>query len=123
MDVTAASFPHHLLLLLIAISESDFVTFDLELSGIPSRMKGKPRPRDQATLEDRYQETKASAEQYQILQVGLTCARFDYIANKYVLRPYNINISPLLEERVDFEREVTFQSGESSRIAMRQETT
>lgn len=115
MEVDAASFPHHLLGLLINISEADFVSFDLELSGIPSRLPNKPaRGPGRFTLEERYAETKIGADRYQILQVGLTCARFDYIANKYVLRPYNINISPLLDERLDFEREVSFQSGACS---------
>ncbi|KAF2846408.1 CAF1-domain-containing protein [Plenodomus tracheiphilus IPT5] len=112
MDVDAESFPHHLLGLFIHISEADFVSFDLELSGIPSRLPDKPaRGRGRYTLEERYAETKQGADRYQILQVGITCARFDYIANKYVLRPYNINISPLLDERLDFEREISFQSG------------
>lgn len=113
MEVDAASFPHHLLGLFINISEADFVSFDLELSGIPSRLPNKqPRPGGgRFTLEERYAETKEGADRYQILQVGITCARFDYIANKYVLRPYNIDISPLLDERVDLEREISLQSG------------
>lgn len=108
MEVDAASFPHHLLGLLINISEADFVSFDLELSGIPSRLQNKP-PRTgtgRYTLEERYAETREGANRYQILQVGITCARFDYIANKYVLRPYNINISPLFD--LIFER---FETG------------
>jgi poly(A)-specific ribonuclease len=112
MEVDVASFPHHLLGLFIHISEADFVSFDLELSGIPSRLPNKPRAgAGRFTLEERYAETKEGANRYQILQVGITCARFDYIANKYVLRPYNINISPLISERVDFEREISLQSG------------
>jgi poly(A)-specific ribonuclease len=113
MEVDASSFPHHLLGLFINISEADFVSFDLELSGIPSRLPNKqPRPGGgRFTLEERYAETKEGADRYQILQVGITCARFDYLANKYVLRPYNINLSPLLDERLDFEREISLQSG------------
>ncbi|KAF1830880.1 CAF1-domain-containing protein [Decorospora gaudefroyi] len=112
MDVDAASFPHHLLGMFVNISEADFVSFDLELSGIPSRIQDKPaRPPGRFSLEERYAETKMGADRYQILQVGITCARFDYLANKYILRPYNINLSPLLGERIDFEREISFQSG------------
>lgn len=113
MEVDAASFPQDLLGLLINISEADFVSFDLELTGIPSRLQNKP-PRigdGRYTLEERYAETREGANRYQILQVGITCARFDYVANKYVLRPYNINISPLLDEKVGFEREISMQSG------------
>ncbi|KAF2008620.1 CAF1-domain-containing protein [Aaosphaeria arxii CBS 175.79] len=111
MEVDNISFPHHLLGIILAIADSDLVSFDLELSGIPSRIPSFPRARGRASLEDRYLECKAGAERYQILQVGITCAHFDYIANKYVLRPYNINISPLVEERLDIEREVSFQTG------------
>jgi poly(A)-specific ribonuclease len=114
MQVDAASFPLHLLGLFINISEADFVSFDLELSGIPSRLPNKQRRPGRLTLQDRYAETKEGADRYQILQVGITCARFDYTANKYVLRPYNINLSPLLSERLDFEREISFQSGACS---------
>ncbi|KAJ4314335.1 hypothetical protein N0V94_006495 [Neodidymelliopsis sp. IMI 364377] len=112
MEVDASSFPYHLLGLFIHISEADFVSFDLELSGIPSRLPNKPpRAAGRLTLADRYAETKAGADRYQILQVGLTCAKFDYLEKKYLLRPYNINISPLLDERLDFEREISLQSG------------
>lgn len=113
MEVDAASFAHHLLGLFIHISEADFVSFDLELSGIPSRLPNRPpRPGGgKFSLEERYAETKEAADRYQILQVGLTCARFDYVADKYVLRPYNVNISPLMDERMDFEREISLQSG------------
>lgn len=113
MEVDSLSFPHHLLGILNNIAESNFVSFDLELSGIPSRRPGTGRnfPAGRQTLEDRYQEAKEGADKHQILQVGLTCASFDYTANKYVLRPYNINISPLVEERLNLEREFTFQAG------------
>lgn len=118
MDVDAYSYPHQLLGILIAIAEADFVSFDLELTGIPSRLPGKepwkPRPNgERKTLEDRYQETKEAADRYKILQVGLTCAHFDYVTNKYVLRPYNIALSPLLNEdfKLDIEREIHLQSG------------
>jgi poly(A)-specific ribonuclease len=113
MEVDAASFPYHLLGLFVNISEADFVSFDLELSGIPSRIPNKkPRPGGgKFTLEERYAETREGANRYHILQVGITCARFDYIANKYVLRPYNINLSPLVDEKIDIEREMSLQGG------------
>lgn len=112
MEVDAASFSHRLLGLLVSISEADFVSFDLELSGIPSHLPGRKKAgRDRKTLEDRYEETKEAAERYQILQVGITCARFDYLANKYILRPYNITISSLLDARLDIERDICIQSG------------
>jgi poly(A)-specific ribonuclease len=120
MEVNAITYPHRLLGLLVNISEADFVSFDLELTGIPSHLPGKepwkPRSGDnkRKTLEDRYQETKTAAERYNILQVGITCARFDYQTNKYVLWPYNIAISPLINERLDLNREICIQTGAAS---------
>ncbi|KAL1606598.1 hypothetical protein SLS60_004003 [Paraconiothyrium brasiliense] len=118
MDVDADSYPHELLGLLISISEADFVSLDLEFTGIPSRLPGKQpwksHPgRGRKTLEDRYQETRIAADRYHILQIGLTCARFDYVENKYVLKPYNISLSPLLNEnfKLNIEREIHIQSG------------
>lgn len=112
MEVDGPSFAEHLVRLLIDVSEADFVSFDLELSGIPSRLPDKkPRGAGRLTMDDRYEETREGANRYQILQIGLTCGKFDYIENRYVLRPYNINLSPLLDERLDFEREISFQSG------------
>ena len=113
------TYPHRLLGILTHISEADFVSFDLELTGIPSRLPGKEpwKPRSgggKKTLQDRYQETKTAADRYHILQVGITCAKFDYQADKYLLRPYNISISPLVEERLDIEREICIQSGAAS---------
>ncbi|ORY05144.1 ribonuclease H-like domain-containing protein [Clohesyomyces aquaticus] len=112
MDVDNVSFPHHLLGILTAISESDFVSLDFELSGIASRARGGPRTKfHKQSIQERYAEIKASAEKYTIIQVGITCAHFDYIKDCYVLRPYNIPISPLIDERLDIEREFAFQGG------------
>jgi len=112
MDVDSQSFPHQILAILTHISQADFVSFDLELSGIPSRLpRNAPRAAGRASLDTRYEEAKAAADKYQILQVGMTCAKFDYLMNRYVLRPYNITLSSLLDERLDIEREICFQSG------------
>lgn len=81
MDVTGHTFQSQLFSILRAISRSHFVSFDLELSGIPSK-QFKPKPTGQSedgkqTLQQRYEETKAAAEQYHILQLGLTCVEED----------------------------------------------
>ncbi|KAF2751280.1 CAF1-domain-containing protein [Sporormia fimetaria CBS 119925] len=112
MDIDKSNFRHRLLDILHAISDADFVAIDLEFSGIPNRIPNRPARKGQQSIEDRYQETKMGAERYQVLQLGLTCARFDYSANRYVLRPYNIWISPLVDdERLGIEREISFQTG------------
>ena len=81
MDVIALTFYSQLLTILEAISRSHFVSFDFELSGIPgkqfrSKPKGQGGDRKQ-TLQQRYEETKAAAERYHILQLGLTCVEED----------------------------------------------
>ncbi|KAL9079827.1 MAG: hypothetical protein Q9157_001336 [Trypethelium eluteriae] len=119
MDINATSFPGKLLDILTTISESRFVAFDLELSGVPSNQR-KPNSAKQ-TLQERYEETKQAAERYQILQVGLTCVRESHrptnsdesqeMETVYTVQPYNFNISPLLPERMGVERIFSFQSG------------
>ena len=81
MDVTGRTFYSHLFPVLEAISRSYFVSFDLELSGIPGK-QFKSRPTGQGedgkqTLQQRYEETKAAAERYHVLQLGLTCVEED----------------------------------------------
>ncbi|KAF2481612.1 ribonuclease H-like domain-containing protein [Neohortaea acidophila] len=111
MEIDKVSFYPLILDLLTDISHSHFVAFDLELSGVPTKYhtsyaKGKP------SLQDRYSETKEAAERYQILQIGLTCVEQDVELQKYILKPYNIELSPTIEERgIDVERIFSFQSG------------
>lgn len=110
MDVDKVSFYPLLLDILKDISEAHFVAIDLELSGVPSKQQrsdpGKP------TLQERYLETKEAAERYQILQIGITCAQQDTDHGQYILKPYNINLNPIIEERgLDIERIFSFQSG------------
>lgn len=119
MDINAASFLGNLLDIFTAISESQFVSFDLELSGIPSK-QWRPNGNKQ-TLQERYEEVKHAAERYQILQIGLTCVRevnrpvrsgeSPDMEIVYGVQPYNFNLSPLLPERMGVERIFSFQSG------------
>ncbi|KAK4983918.1 hypothetical protein LTR50_006914 [Elasticomyces elasticus] len=108
MDVDKTSFQPLLLELLTDISEAHFVAFDLELSGIAAKQasgNGKP------TLQQRYEETRDAANDYTILQLGLTCVIEDLEHDTYVLKPYNIYVNPAIDERVDIERSFAFQSG------------
>lgn len=81
MDISGHAFQSQLFSILAAISRSHFVSFDLELSGIPSK-QSKPKTSGQSedgrqTLQQRYEETKAAAERYHVLQLGLTCVEED----------------------------------------------
>lgn len=110
MEVDKPSFYPLLLDILTDISEAHFVAIDLELSGVPSKqVRSEP---GRQTLQQRYVETKEAAERYQILQVGITCVQQDVANNKYLLKPYNFDLNPLIDERgLDFERIFSFQSG------------
>lgn len=109
MDVDKFTFPSRLLDVLEAIAEAHFVSFDLELSGVPVKQSkdsaGKP------TLQERYLETKHAAEQFQILQIGLTCVEDDASRQAYICRPFNFNLSPVIAERLDVDRTFSFHSG------------
>jgi hypothetical protein len=73
MDLTATNFAYSLPLVLNEIASSCFVAMDLEMSGIPLSAKFQGAK----SLQKHYQEIKAAAEKYQILQVGLTICRED----------------------------------------------
>nr|POE79572.1 poly(a)-specific ribonuclease parn [Quercus suber] len=94
------------------ISEARFVAIDLELSGVCSKSLRATSGRQ--TLQERYLETKEAAERYQILQFGLTCVHQDVENQQYVLKPYNFEICPIVQERGlsnDIERIISYQSG------------
>ena len=132
MDVTGHTFQNQLFSILGAISRSHFVSFDLELSGIPSKQfKTKPTGRGEdgkQSLQQRYEETKAAAERYHVLQLGLTCVEEDrdrgtpqgqcglvmrpnYSLGVYVARPYNFYLNPLPDKKLNVERDFSYQSG------------
>jgi len=110
MDIDRVNFQPKLLDILEAISESTFVSIDLELSGVPVRKSGNTRSGPH-TLAQRYQEIREAAQQYQILQIGLTCVKENFQDGSYELKPFNINLSPVIEERLEIERIFAFHSG------------
>ena len=83
MEVDCLNFRTLLPSILASISSSRFVSIDLELSGIPRRSpKTQNRQagagfRGKQSLQQRYAETKAAAERFHILQLGLTCVQED----------------------------------------------
>ena len=109
MEVDRNSFQSRLLGILTALSDAHFVSLDLELSGVPSKRPNSSRHKQ--TLEERYKEVKEAAERYQVLQVGLTCVEQDLEKDVYTVRPYNFNLNPLVEEKLDIERIFAYQSG------------
>ena len=112
MDVTKEQWPQMLQPMLTALSNAHFVSFDLELSGISTKTSKSPDTEGsrKQTLEQRYQEMKAAAEKYQILQIGITVVREDTERGVYIARPYNLFLDPVLRERLNIDRTFSFQS-------------
>ncbi|OQO13579.1 hypothetical protein B0A48_01808 [Cryoendolithus antarcticus] len=111
MDVNKTSFYPLILDILADISESHFVAFDLELSGVPVKQTGTKRRAGRATLQERYVEVKEAAEKYTILQIGLTCVTEDAETGKYICKPYNFELTPLVDvPGLDLERDFSFSS-------------
>lgn len=107
MDITNVGLDGNLLDILEAISEAHFVALDLEFSGIADRPAAN---RNKQTIEQRYQQTKGAAQQYQILQVGITCAYEDGQHGKYILRTYNITLNPMISSDLEIVRRYMSES-------------
>jgi poly(A)-specific ribonuclease len=74
MDITQSNFWVNLPVVLDTIAGADFIAIDLEMTGVKRRedkILRRPSP------EDIYQQARRGAETFQVLQVGLTCARYD----------------------------------------------
>jgi hypothetical protein len=78
MDISRPRFPFELVSIIQLIATSHFVAFDLEFSGIAGRRRDRKKP----TLQEVYEDVKGAAEQYQVLQVGLTVVQEDLIAGE-----------------------------------------
>jgi len=72
------------------IENSEFVAFDLEFSGlIPSKFKIYDSP------EENFQKSKIMAENYRIIQVGITSfIKKENNVKSYIAKPYNIYVFP-----------------------------
>jgi hypothetical protein len=78
MDISRSRFPLELVNIIQLIADSHFIAFDLEFSGIAGRRKDRRKP----TLQEVYEEVKDAAEQYQVLQVGLTLVHEDLLTGR-----------------------------------------
>ncbi|KAK5069560.1 hypothetical protein LTS08_007598 [Lithohypha guttulata] len=109
MDIRKDQFAVEAVRLLQDIADSHFISFDFEFSGIAERDRNRATKQ---TVQERYEETRISVQEYQPLQIGLTIVKYDDKKKRYVLEPYNLNISPLplLRER-QFTRKWSMNSG------------
>ncbi|KAJ5295715.1 hypothetical protein PENANT_c001G06767 [Penicillium antarcticum] len=102
MEVTSANFSEYLPFILHDISASCFVSLDFELSGVAFAPFIPTKPQ---TIQQRYEQTKAAAEQYQILQVGLTICHENQETASYSLKPYNFNLNPIPHHESEVNRD------------------
>ena len=78
MDIPRSSFPLELVKIIQLLIDSHFVAFDLEFSGIAGRRRDRKKP----NLQEVYEDIKAAAEKYQVLQVGITLVHEDLVTGK-----------------------------------------
>ncbi|KAL2011326.1 hypothetical protein VTN00DRAFT_4044 [Thermoascus crustaceus] len=108
MDITGQSFFYHLPRILDGLATCCFVALDLELSGIATNPAG-PSTGAQ-TLQERYNDIREAADRYQVLQIGLTIGLEDPKTGTYTLKPYNLHLSPIIDQKLEVERNWSFQS-------------
>lgn len=81
MEVNKDNFKEQLLPILNHIANASYVSFDLEMSGITTRPRYSPSDRShdigKPSLQQQYDEIRAAAETFQVLQVGITCVEED----------------------------------------------
>lgn len=107
MEIDKNRFPFEVVKIIEQIAECHFIAIDLEFTGLANR-RYKPGG---LSLQEFYEDTKAAAEAYQILQFGMTIVTEDVERGAYVLRPYNFNINPVPMKSTKIERIWSFQSG------------
>eukprot|EP01112_Ceratiomyxa_fruticulosa_P003961 TRINITY_DN1428_c0_g1_i1.p1 TRINITY_DN1428_c0_g1~~TRINITY_DN1428_c0_g1_i1.p1 ORF type:complete len:627 (-),score=129.92 TRINITY_DN1428_c0_g1_i1:150-2030(-) len=100
MDITLKNFEPNLKVVLDAINECDFISFDTELTGLDTNpnspfSSSSPPPRNfMESLEDRYQFVLKSSAGYQIIQFGLCAYSFDAENERYIAKPFNFYVFP-----------------------------
>lgn len=79
MSVTKENFDINLPYLLEDTANAAFIAIDLKLSGIPDQQLHTLRTDGRLpTLQEKYADNKRAAEQFHVLQLGITCAEADH---------------------------------------------
>ncbi|KAH8429420.1 CAF1 family ribonuclease [Aspergillus melleus] len=110
MDITAGTFAFHLPRLLDDLATCHFVSIDCEFSGIPTTNSAPSSGGGKPTLQQRYDEYRKCTDKYRIVQIGLTVGHEDIKKATYTLRPYNLYLNPNIDQKLDVERDISFQS-------------
>ncbi|ELR22146.1 ribonuclease, putative [Acanthamoeba castellanii str. Neff] len=92
MEVTKSNFAAVLPDVKEAIAASDFLSFDLEFTGLTLGGYLDNHPVD--LLEERYKKLKENSSAFTITQFGLSAFTWDATENKYVARTWNFYLFP-----------------------------
>jgi len=95
MDIAASQFWRVLPIVIKEIAEAHFVSIDLEFSGVRAKRKPDREINDPPTSQQLYENARAAAETFQVLQFGLTCVRHVSPAEGYAARTFNFSLTPL----------------------------
>ncbi|KAL2137174.1 hypothetical protein VTI74DRAFT_7721 [Chaetomium olivicolor] len=91
MDINRFNFWQTLPTVLEAISLSEYVAIDLEMTGISGHSATNLSQHTETTM---YQLAAEAARTYQVLQLGLTCLHYDYKQKVYRTRTFTFHITP-----------------------------
>ncbi|KAK4044601.1 ribonuclease H-like domain-containing protein [Parachaetomium inaequale] len=91
MDIDRFNFWQTLPGVLEAISLSEYVAFDLEMTGISGHSADKALQHTESTA---YHHAAEAARTFQILQIGLTCLSYDCKQKGYRARTFTFHLTP-----------------------------
>jgi poly(A)-specific ribonuclease len=92
MNVSALNFENVVDELCKVIEHSDFIAVDCEMTGLITTSDSAQSPAD--TFQTRYAGVRDSAENFMLLQYGITAFTFDKESMVYNAKPYNVYLFP-----------------------------
>ncbi|TLD30578.1 hypothetical protein PspLS_02155 [Pyricularia sp. CBS 133598] len=93
IDIDATNFWRLLPQVLEEIASAEYVSFDLEMTGI--RVKnGLSDRQDKFSIEDCYAAACEVAQTFQIIEFGMTCSKYDTEKRSYRWIAYNFRLAP-----------------------------
>lgn len=86
MEIDRGNYWQRLPFLLHAISEAEYLSVDLEMSGIATKRANNSVS---TSIQQLYEDAKEAAQSYNILQFGLTCISWNESFKAYVTKTFN----------------------------------
>ncbi|ORX91701.1 CAF1-domain-containing protein [Basidiobolus meristosporus CBS 931.73] len=93
MEVLRGTLDSQLPLIEKAIEEADFLSFDAEFSGLHNSLSLRSHPLDD--LQTRYEKYRKNAQEFLVVQFGLTCFKWSGEDDKgFLAKPFNFYVFP-----------------------------